>query len=246
LHVGKRVEPIGSRHPPKRLHETLRDRLRVGGRDHEQVSVAFGARRGRLRQATFEDRVGTSNDGALLRLPEHFVKADRRADSRGDQVAKRLARTDRGKLIDVADQCERGVLRNRCKELRSEADVQHRGLVDEDEVSLEGQALVAIEVARRGVPLEKAVNRLGLDAGRLGESLRRAPRGRTQGHASFECCMRLNDRADGRGFAGSGSAREDHEMCAERGFHGASLCIAEGVVMGLDGLFCLGAIRERA
>ncbi len=66
--------------------------------------------------------MSASNDGALLSLSENLVKADRGADPGGDQVAQRLTRPNGRKLIDIADQREGCVRRNRRKELRGEPD----------------------------------------------------------------------------------------------------------------------------
>ncbi|MBW2405577.1 MAG: hypothetical protein JRF42_17755 [Deltaproteobacteria bacterium] len=215
LDISERVEPIRDRHTSKCLDETFRDGVRVGRRDDEQVPVAFRARRGWFGESSLENRVGAPDDRALLGLPEDFVKADRRADSGCDQVAQRLAGANRRKLIDVAHERERGICRNRSQELRRESNVEHRRFVDQNEIRFERQVLVAVEVPGGWVPFEKAMNRLGLDACRLGQTLRSASCRRAQGHPSVERGMGLNDGADRRRLSGARPAGEDEKVCAE-------------------------------
>ena len=54
-------------------------------------------------------------------------------------------------------------------------DIDHRGLVDDEQIAIEGIVGVAFETAAPGIDLQEAVDRFGLDAGRFGHAL--PPRG---------------------------------------------------------------------
>src|SRR5271168_4444657 len=56
-------------------------------------------------------------------------------------------------------------------------DVDHRGLVDDQQIAIEGIVGVALEPAALGIDLQEPMDRLGLDAGRLGHPFGGAARG---------------------------------------------------------------------
>ena len=103
------------------------------------------------------------------------------ARGRRDQVLEHVAGADARELVGVADQEEVGPGGHRLEERRGEARVEHRDLVDDEEVRGERVRLVRREAAGR-VVLEQPVDRGGVAAGRLREALRRAARGRGEVH----------------------------------------------------------------
>jgi len=60
--------------------------------------------RGEVGHQTLVDLMGVDDDPALGGLAEDFGQAHHRHGTRGDDVGQRLARPDRGQLIDIADQ----------------------------------------------------------------------------------------------------------------------------------------------
>ena len=116
------------------------------------------------------------DDAARRGLPEHLRQADDRHGARADDVGEDLARADRGELVDVADEQQRGARGQGADERLHQQNVDHRGLVDDEEVAAEWVRLVALEAAVLRVGLQQAVDRLRLDAGGLGQPLRRPAR----------------------------------------------------------------------
>ena len=99
----------------------------------------------------------------------------------GDDVGQDLARTDGGQLVDVADDQQRGIVGNGPHQRLHQHDVDHRGLVDDQQIAVERVVGVALEAAALGIDLEQPVNGLGLErrslrscAWRPGRSGRRA------------------------------------------------------------------------
>jgi hypothetical protein len=93
--------------------------------------------------------VGVHHDPGLLRLPEDLRQPDHRERLRADQVAEDLARPDRGELVHVADQQQVGAGSDGPGELVREDHVDHRRLVDHDQVRVQRVAGVELRVAAR-------------------------------------------------------------------------------------------------
>ncbi len=87
------------------------------------------------------------DDAALGRLAEHLDEPHHRHRARIDDVGQHLARADRGQLIDIADQDQRRAVGQRPQHRAHQRHVDHRGLVDHQEVAVERRRLVAAEAA---------------------------------------------------------------------------------------------------
>ena len=81
-----------------------------------------------------------------------------------DQVGQELTRPDRRQLVDVADEDHRRPAGDRLEQLIGERHIDHRALVDHQQVAVERRILVALELARLRIDLEQPVDRLGLQA----------------------------------------------------------------------------------
>ena len=64
-----------------------------------------------------------------------------------------------------------GLVRHRLHERLHQHDIDHGGLVDNQQVAVERVVVAALEAAALGIDLEQPVDGLGLEAGRLGHAL---------------------------------------------------------------------------
>src|SRR5438105_9500284 len=82
-----------------------------------------------------------------------------------------LARPNRRKLVAVADNQDGGLVGYRLHERLHQHDIDHGGLVDDQEITVERVVVAALEAARLRVHLQQPMDGLGLEAGRLGHAL---------------------------------------------------------------------------
>ncbi len=112
---------------------------------------------------------------AMMRLSAAWRKTSvsrtTRHRARADDVGEHLARADRRQLVDVADQDQRGVIGHRPQERVHQRHVDHRRLVDHEQVARQRFLLIPLEAARPRIDLEQAVDGLRLAAGALAEPL---------------------------------------------------------------------------
>jgi hypothetical protein len=78
-----------------------------------------------------------SDDETLGGLAEDLVEANHGENARGDHVAQDHARADRRQLVLVAHEQEPGAVGQGRDQIREQADVDHRCLVDDQHVGLE-------------------------------------------------------------------------------------------------------------
>ncbi len=89
---------------------------------------------------------------------------------RPDHVSQYLARADRGQLVHVADQQQVRARRDGLDQLVRQDYVDHRRLVDHDQVRVERVRRIELRVAA-GLQLQQPVDGRGLVTGQLGEAL---------------------------------------------------------------------------
>ena len=126
--------------------------------------------------------------------------------------------------------------------------VEHRGLVDDEEVGRQRIVVAAPERAARPAlalllrlaPLEQAMHRLRAAPGRFGQPLGGAARRRGEHHAPFGLLPGLHERAHDGGLAGAGSAGDDDDAGLAAAGDGASLPVGEP--LGADDGRRLGAL----
>ena len=156
------------------------------------------------------------DDPALGGLPEHLGQPDDRHCARGDDVGQDLTRPDGRQLVDVADDQQRGIVGNRLHQRLHQHDVDHRGLVDDQQIAVERIVGVAFEAAALGVDLEQPVDGLGLEPGRLGHALGGPAGGRAEQQVDALCGQNAQDRVDDRRLAHARAAGDDQDLRQQR------------------------------
>ena len=157
------------------LQDALNGGLGILGRN--EVEVAVAGRRAEIGHRTLIDAMGVDDDPACSGLPEHLGQSHDGHSARADDVGQHLPRSDGWQLVDIADDQQRRVIRRRFHQRLHQHDIDHRGLVDDEQIALEGIVGVAFETAALGIDLQEPVDRLRLDARRFGHALRRPARG---------------------------------------------------------------------
>ena len=155
------------------------------------------------------------------------MRRDGRDGPRVEEVPQELPRADARQLVGVPHEEKGGPLRHRLEEGAGEEDVDHRDLVDDDEVGLDRVVAPAPEAARRRVHLEEAVDRPRLHPRTLGEPLRRASGRRGEGDPERLGEDDPQERVDERRLADARPARQDEDLRAEEGAHGGALARGE-------------------
>ena len=140
-------------------------------------------------------------------LPEHLGQAHDGHRARADDVGQDLPGSDGRQLVDVADDEQRRIVRHRLHQRLHQHDVDHRGLVDHEQIAIEGIVGVALEPAVPWVDLEETVDGLGLNARRFGHAFGRAARGRAKQQSHALGREDLEDRIDDRRLADARARR---------------------------------------
>ena len=111
------------------------------------------------------DPVGAGDDPALRGLAEDLGQPHDRHCAGRDHVGQDLPGSDGGKLIDVADDQQRGMVGDRLQQRLHQQDIDHGRLVDDQQVAFEWVVAAAFEAAALRIDLEQPVNGLGLEPG---------------------------------------------------------------------------------
>jgi len=103
-----------------------------------------------------------------------------------DDVGQNLPRTDGWQLVDITDDKKRRMIRDGLEQRLHERDIDHGGLVDDQQIALEWIFIIALEAEGLRVELQQAVDGLGLHAGGFGHAL-----GCSSGGGAEEkpCCL---------------------------------------------------------
>jgi hypothetical protein len=91
-----------------------------------------------------------------------------------DDVGERLSRPDGRELVDIADEDDGGIIRHGLQKGVHQENIDHRGLIDHEQLAIERILLVALEAAVPRIDLKQPVDGLGLQARRVGHAFRRA------------------------------------------------------------------------
>ena len=141
----------------------------------------------------------------------------------GDQVLERLAGPDRRQLVGVADEDEVGRLGEAGEQHLGQAQVQHRGLVDDHQVDRQRVARPEGRLAARH-PLQQAVDRLRLVAGRFLEPAGGATGRGAEGDRRVRRFGLGDDLPGADGLADAGAAGEDRDARVAKAPRTAAHC----------------------
>ena len=153
-------------------------RLGVFGLHEVEVAVALLPRQVGDHPAV--DVVRAGDDPASRRLPEDLGQPHDRNGVRGDHVGQYLPGSHRRQLVGVADDQQGGRFGHGVEQRAHQHDVDHRGLVDDQQVAVQRIFGVALEAAGGRVHIEQPVDGAGLHSGGLGHPPRGAARRRAQ------------------------------------------------------------------
>ena len=219
LDIVERVEAEFVRHAPgDHVHQQFGRLGRVFLDEQEEVPRVGAC----FRHQALVDAMGIADDERVGRLAENGFQADDGGHIGGDQVAQHVARADRGQLVDVADEQQVAVGADGLKQIVGQHQVEHRRLVDDDHISVDGVVLVATEALAR-LELQQAVDRLRLAPRGLRQSLGGPPRGRGQ-NVRVPCAFeQVKQRPQGRRLARPRPAGQDGQLVGQRGGDGLLL-----------------------
>ena len=227
LDLGDRIEaepggdPLGDE-----LDDRRPRRLRIIAADEEEVRVRT-RRCIEIGELALVDAVSADDDLARRRLPEDLGQPDHRRGLRLDHLGEHRTGADRGQLINIADEHQLRARAQRGHHRLEQLRVDHRGLVDHEEIHVERILRPAREAVLVGLVFEQAMDRHRLVDGRLAEPLRRTPRRRTERHLAMRELREVHDRLDDRRLADARTTRDHHALVEQRGLHGAPLLARE-------------------
>mgnify|MGYP007003695178 CR=1 FL=1 len=158
-------------------------------------------------------------DAAAAALPKNRVQLRHGGAAGTHQVFQNVAGTDARELMNVADEHEMRGRRHGAKKRGGELRVQHRSLVDDDEIRRERIFFVMRKPARRRIRLQNAVNGSRGNARGLAHALGGAPRRSGERHAHVFRAQNRAQRAQNRGFSRAGTAGDDRKFFGQRGLH---------------------------
>ena len=160
--------------------------------------------------------MGVDDDSARGGLPENLGEAHDGCSARADDVRQHLRGSDGGQLVDIADDEQRRVIRRRLHQRLHQHDVDHGGLVDHEQIAIEGIVGVAREPAALGIDLQEPVDRLRLDARRFGHALGCATRRGAKQQSNVFGRKDLEDRIDDRRLADARPAGDHQRLGGQR------------------------------
>jgi hypothetical protein len=132
-----------------------------------------------------------------------------------------------GQLVDIADYEQRRIVRDRFHERLHQHDVDHGGLVDHEQITIEGIVGIAFEPAAPGIDLKQPVDRLRLDARCFGHALGRAARGGAQQQLHVLRREDLKDRIDDRRLTDARPAGDHERLRRQRQSDRSSLTLGK-------------------
>ena len=219
LHLADRVDAEAlrrlARRPPR---PRSRAPARATGRSMKKKSRSWSGAGLEVGRAALVDLVGGGGDHRARRLAEDLGEPDDGGGLRGDQVLERFARPDRRQLVGVADEDDVGRLGEAFEQHLGEAQVQHRGLVDDHQLDRQRPAGAEAGVAA-GDPFEHPVDRLRLVPGRFLEAAGGAAGRRAEGDLQVRVFGGLDDLLGRPGLADAGAAGEDRDPRLEGAAH---------------------------
>jgi hypothetical protein len=161
----------------------------------------------------------------LAGLAKDLSQAHDRHGPRGNDVRQHLPRPDRRQLIDIADQEEGSPVRQGAEQRPHQRHVDHRGLVDDQQIAIERRVPAAPEAASPRVGFKQAMDGLRLKSGAFGEALCGTAGRRTEPDLNGLREKDLEDGVDDRRFSDARPA--GHHQ------HPGGECDADGLLLAL-------------
>ena len=165
---------------------------------------------------------------APRRLPEHLGQPDHRHRPRPDEVRQHLPRPHRRELIDVADEEDRRPVGHRAHQRLHQGDVDHRHLVDNQQIAVERLPGTAPEAAGRRIDLEQPVDGPRVEARRLPEATGRPARRGTEREGDSLDRQYAEDGVHEGRLPHAGAAGDDQHLGGERETDGGHLARGQG------------------
>ena len=170
--------------------------------------------------------MGVVDDVAPGRLAEDGVQSDQRRvgqaalDGR-DHVAEHVAGADARQLIHIADQHQVRARPDGPHQAVGQHQVEHRGLVHNDQIGVERVGLVPGEAQQAvlRLDLQEAVHGLGKLAGGLAQTLSHATGGTGERHLHAAGIGQPDHRAQGDGLARARTAGQNGQRPREGSLH---------------------------
>ena len=107
-------------------------------------------------------------------LAKNLGQSNDRHDVTRDEMAQNQPRSNRGKLIDIADQYETAVPWQRTQEPVHQIHIHHRAFIHHQQVARQWVALIPAKPAVAELDFQQPVNGLGFESGSLREPFRRS------------------------------------------------------------------------
>jgi hypothetical protein len=120
------------------------------------------------------------------------------------------------------------MVRHRLQESVHQRHVDHRGLVDDEQVAFQRVILLAPEAAVYGIGFQEPMDRLRLTAGAFRQPLGRPAGRRGQRDVDGLDPQDFQDRVDQRRLADTGTAGDDEDLRSQRQPHRLALALGEG------------------
>src|SRR5277367_6564281 len=98
--------------------------------------------------------MGADDDAALRGLAEYLGETNYGHSTRCNDVSENLPGCNRGKLVDVAHDQQSCSVRYSFQQCLHQHDIDHRGLIDDQQVAIERVAVIALEAAALRVDLQ--------------------------------------------------------------------------------------------
>ncbi len=144
-----------------------------------------------------------------------------------DQVGQDVAGAHRGQLVGVAHQQQTRTVGGGIQQRRQQLDIQHRRLVDDQQLDLQRVVAIASETSSLGTHLQKPMNGGCRRARGLLHSLRRAASWRSLDHQRAFGGETAHQRAQQGGLTGARSSGEDCHLGACQCRVGGTLLVGE-------------------
>src|SRR5258707_3541295 len=196
--------------------------------DRHEVEIAFGSWRSEIGNSSLIDPMRIGDDAALRGLAKYLGETNNRQSTGCDDVRQHLSGADRWKLVDGADDQQRSAVRHRLQQRLHQHDVDHRGLVDNQQVAVERVVVAPLEAATFRIDLQQPVDGLGFEAGCFAHALGGAAGRRAEQEPYPLGGQYAQNSFDDSGLADAGTAGNHQHLGHQGKLDGGSLAFRKG------------------